>query len=56
MSNRIHENSIAIPQKAVNSETLAIDDSIWQQLRALRQSCERKRHDDFARLMQTGHP
>ncbi len=56
VSNRIHENSIAIPQKAVNSETLAIDDSIWQQLRALRQSCERKRHDDLARLMQTGHP
>ena len=56
VSNRIHEDSIAIPQKAVNSETLAIDDSIWQQLRALRHSCDRKRHDDFARLMQTGHP
>lgn len=56
VSNRIHEDSIAIPQKAVNSETLAIDDSIWQQLRALRHSCERKRHDDLARLMQTGHP
>jgi len=56
VSNRIHEDSIAIPQKAVNSETLAIDDSIWQQLRALRQSCDRKRHDDLARLMQTGHP
>lgn len=51
VSNRIHENSIAIPQKAVNSETLAIDDNIWQQLRALRHSCDAKRHDDFTRLM-----